>query len=92
MFEICAGWMETSWDRDRGDRDDRKDRDCDSGFDSNGHRDQVHMLTNQLYQLNAKFKDAWNEKTGLRNMVKSLERDMAALKSQLRTWQRLHES
>ena len=52
----------------------------------------MHMLTNQLYQLNLKFKDVCNENTGLRNMVQSLEREIACLKCQLRTWQRLHES
>ena len=49
-------------------------------------------MTNQLYQANLKMKDLYNENTGLRNMVKSLEREAVALKSQLKTWQRLHES
>ena len=48
-------------------------------------------MTNQLYQANLKMKDLYNENTGLRNMVNSLEREVKALKTQLRTWQRLNQ-
>ena len=48
------------------------------------HQTEVHRLSDELYQLGCKYKDVFNENTGLKNENLALRNEIRTLKIQLK--------